>query len=283
VNAALGCLLAAAAAVGGPLQVAVSIAPQAGIVERIGGDRVTVEVLVPPDGSPATYEPTPQQLARLDGAAFLVSVGVPFEDALLPRLARIAPHLEVVDGLRGIERAPMEEPVAGPDPHRHAGRPDPHVWLDPERLAIHARTVAGALAAADPGSADGYRERLERLEGELAAADRRAAELLAPLEGRTVLVFHPAYGYLLRRYGLRQLAVEVEGKEPSPRQLAAIVDAARESGTRVVFVQPQFAGGAAAAVAQAIGGRLETLDPVPADPVAGIEEMARRIADALGG
>lgn len=279
----VACLLATAAAgAGPPVRVAVSIAPQAGVVERIGGDRIRVEVLVPPGGSPATYEPTPQQLARLDGAAFLVSIGVPFEDALLPKLERAAPGLRVVDGLAGIRREPMESPVVGHDAHGHGGRPDPHVWLDPVRLAQHARTVAGALAAADPGGEAAYRARLQALETELQAVDRRVAELLAPFEGRKVLVFHPAYGYLLRRYGLEQLAVEVEGKEPSPRQLAAVVEAAREAGTEIVFVQPQFAGGAAAAVARAIGGRTETLDPLPDDPVRGIEEMARRIASALG-
>lgn len=273
---------AAAAGGGGPLRVAVSIAPQAGVVERIGGDRVDVAVLVPPGGSPATYEPSPQQLARLGGAAFLVSIGVPFEGALLPRLERVAADLRVVDGLAGIRRDPMESPVVGHDAHGHAGRPDPHVWLDPVRLAAHARTVTDALVDADAGGEAWYRSRLEELEAELQAVDRRVTELLAPFEGRKVLVFHPAYGYLLRRYGLEQLAVEVEGKEPSPRQLAAVADAASEAAARVVFVQPQFAGGAAATVARSIGGRLETLDPLPEDPVRGIEEMARRIAAALG-
>lgn len=271
----------AAASARTPLQVAVSVAPEAGIVERIGGARVSVEVLVPPDRSPATYEPTPQQLARLSDATMLISIGAPFEETLLPRLARIAPRLPVIDGLAGIERVALERALAAADGHDHGGRPDPHVWLDPRRLEVFAGTVAGALAAADPEGAGSYRERLATLSTALAEVDRAAAARLAPFAGRALLVFHPAYGYLARRYGLRQVAIEVEGRAPSPRQLAAVIELARTEGTRVVLVQPQLADHAARAVADAIGGRLAIVDPLPYDPVAGIRQAADSIAEAL--
>lgn len=279
---AAGLLLGLAAATGQPpLRVAVSVLPEAGIVERLGGDRVAVEVLVPPDRSPHTWEPTPQQLTRLADADLLITIGVPFEAVLLPRLARIAPRLPVVDGLTGIQRVPMESAAGPAVGHDHAGAPDPHVWLDAIRLETFAGTVAAALAAADPAGAAVYSQRLADLRIALAETDRAAAARLAPYAGRAILVFHPAYGYLTRRYRLRQIAVEVEGKEPSPRQLAALVELARAQGTRVLFVQPQLAGHTADAVAETIGGRIVTLDPLPEDPVAGIRAAADTIAEAL--
>ncbi len=278
------CLLVAATATSTePLEVWVSIQPQAGLVERIGGERVRVHVLIPPAGSPATYEPTPRQLEALAGADLLVTIGVPFERTLVQRAQSVLTKVTVVDGLEGIERVPIGGSHAGHGDHDHGHEQlDPHVWLDPYRLQQHAVTVCEALSTVDPAHADGYRARLEDLEAQLTELDAWVQRRLESLRGEAVLVFHPAYGYFTRRYGLEQVAVEVSGNAPSPRQLAEVVAQARSVGARAVFVQPQFSQSAAEAVAEALDGEVVPLDPLQRDPIATIRHIADTIADHVG-
>jgi zinc transport system substrate-binding protein len=258
-----------------PPTVVVSILPQRDIVQRLAGDRVTVEVLVRPGASPATYSPTPQQVARLVDARLWIRIGVLFESAFAPRLHDLAPDLDVVDGRKAIELEPAESG------HDHGGGIDPHLWLDPERLAGHAGVVCDALCRLLPESCPDFRSRLDELDNELAALDRRIGLKLAPFAGRAIFVFHPAYGYFTRRYHLTQVAVETEGGEPSARRLAELVDAARRDHITTVFVQPQYAGRGAQALAEALGGRVVEIDPLAPDVVANLDRIADRIATSF--
>jgi zinc transport system substrate-binding protein len=258
----------------------VTIPPQRWLVERLADDLVTIAVLVAPGQSHETYEPTPKQIAALEGANLYIRLGVPFEDLLVRRLAAVAPRLEVVDGRAGIELLPM---AADHDDDHHHGNLDPHFWLDPSLFALHAGNIAAALARLLPAHTEEIDARLDVLRALLETADRQVAMLLAPFAGRTVLVYHPAFGYFTHRYGLEQVAVEVDGKEPTARQLAELVDLARRTKTGTIFLQPQFSGRAPQALAAAIGGNTVPLDPLAEDYVANLEIMADLIATALGG
>ncbi len=277
-------LLAAAplAAAQAPLQVWVSILPQAYLVERVGGDLVAVNVLVTPGASHETYEPTPRQMAELGQARVLIRVGLPFEESLLRKVTANLPGLLVVDGREGIELEPMEGPLADDGEetgHDHrAGSPDPHFWLDPQRLVTHAGTISRMLASLDPAHADTFERNRAALARDLEALDSRLTATLAPCRGRAMLVFHPAFGYLARRYDLRQLAVEVSGKEPSANQMARLIEVAKENGARSLYVQPQFGSRAAKVVAEAIGAKVVPLDPLARDVIANLSKMAETIA-----
>lgn len=265
--------------------VAVSILPQREFVQRVAGDLVRVEVLVLPGHSPATYEPTPRQMTRLAEADLWIRIGVPFEGSVLHNLAEVAPNLRIVDGAQGIELVTMDSsphptdagPAAG---HEHLV--DPHFWLDPLLVKIHARTIASELCNLMPSNCDQLQNNLIQFHAELDAVNERIASTLKPAAGRDLFVFHPAYGYLARRYGLRQVAVESGGKQPTARRLAELTEAVRASQTRALFVQPQFAGSGARAVADAVGVELVQLDPLAADYLANLETMAARIAAACG-
>ncbi len=276
--------LAAPALAAPPLVVGVSLRPQAWLVEQIGGAYVKPLVLLPPGASPATYEPGPRQLAVLGQARLYFSIGVPFERALLPRLRATFPKLKVVPMQAGIELRRLEgHHDHGKEhlPGHHPGAPDPHVWLGLKQMGIMAANTARALSGLDPAHAEQFASNLARVRAELQALDRRLAQVLAPLKGRTVFVFHPAYGYLLDAYGLKQEAVELEGKEPGPRRLAALVDQAKAEGVRVIFVQPQFSPASARALARAMGGAVVTLDPLARDYPANLKAMAQAIARGL--
>ncbi|MEJ2718800.1 MAG: zinc ABC transporter substrate-binding protein [Deltaproteobacteria bacterium] len=264
------------------LKAFVSIVPQKYFVERIGGDRVDVSVLVGPGRSPATYEPTPRQMAELSKARVFFRIGVPFENSLIPKIESMFKGLTMVDTRKGIKLRKMHPDRAGERHETHAaGARDPHIWLDPILVKTQAKTICDALSKLDPKNAGIYKKNLKRFQDNLDRVHARVGKALAPVKGKELFVFHPAYGYLADRYGLKQVAVETGGKEPSARQLATLIDKAKESGARVIFMQPQFDRRNAETVAKAIGGAVVSLDPLGADYLKNLEEMASKVESAL--
>ncbi len=260
-------LLPLAATAGSPLPVAVSVPPQKTFVEAVGDGAVEVQVVVARGYDPALYQPTPKQLARLGKARLYVRAGVPFERAWLARFRRLNPEMALLDMREGVETLPLE-----------SGETDPHVWTDPRLVKVHAARLRDMLVRLDPEHRAtyeaGYRElaaRLDRLDAEL---ERK----LAPVKGRAFLVFHPAWSYFARRYGLRQLAVEHEGKEPSARTLARLIEQARALGIRTVLVQPQHRSRTAEVVARALDARLVEVDPLSEDYFGTLRRLANLLA-----
>ncbi|MBE3098386.1 MAG: zinc ABC transporter substrate-binding protein [Planctomycetes bacterium] len=265
-----------------------AVLPQAWFIRRIGGPHVDVDVLVGPGQSPHTFDPTPRQMARLARARLFFAVGWPFEKRLLEKAAAVNPNLKVIDTLEGV---PLRRPTAAeiaaeshetPPPAAHDGQADPHVWLSPRCAKIQAATIAKALADADPARAEEFRKNLAALQQDLDRLDARLAATLAPLRGKTFFVYHPAFGYFADAYGLVQAPVEIEGKEPGARQLAALIARAKSEGVRVIFVQPQFSARSAEAVARAIGGAVVPIDPLAEDYEANLMDMADKIRRSLG-
>jgi len=256
----------------------VSIPPKKSFVEHVAGSLVRVEVLLPPGASPATYEPTPHQMVSLKHADLYLSIGVPFEGRLLQKVAELIPELQIIDCRRGVELVPMEG-----HPHEAANGAtfDPHIWLDPVRVKIIAGTIADGIAGMLPGAASDLNRNLDAFRNALDHVDAGVSDQLAAYSGRELLVFHPAYGYFTRRYGLRQLAVEVEGKAPSARQLVKLVQVVRDSGQTTIFAQPQFSGAAASTVAEAVGCTVVELDPLAEDYLTNLVTMSERISTAL--
>lgn len=276
--ALLPALVSQAAAFGADLPtVFVSIAPQKFIVEQLVGDHARVEVMLPAGASPATYEPTPRQMAALNSASLYLQIGAPFEEPILSRISTLMPDLVVVDCRAGITLEPME---SHDDGHGH-GPLDPHIWLDPLLMKTVARTTARALREDLPAASSGIDSRLSALLEAITETDVRIDRILRPFAGRELLVFHPAYGYFARRYGLVQIAIEAEGKTPSARRLAEIVESLRPLDAPAIFVQPQFSQTAAKRVADALGCGLVVLDPLAEKYLVNLEIMADRIASAM--
>lgn len=274
--------LAAGAATAAPLPVIVSVLPHADLVARLAGDLVTVHVLAGPGQSPHTYDPTPRELAALTDARLWLRTGMAMENALAGKLARVAPDLTVVDLRQGLDL------LHEADHHHAEGEScgdeglDAHIWLSARLASAQAATAAAALAAADPTHADRYRANLVVLQDSLAAVDRDLTTLLAPLHGRAFYVFHPAFGYFARDYGLRQVAIEAGGIDPSPRHLAAVMSSIKREGARTIFLQPQYAGGAAKALAAEADLRAVELDPYPADLLAALRDIGATLRRELG-
>lgn len=248
--------------------VAVSIAPQRFVVRAVAGDLVRVEVMIPPGASPHTYEPTLRQIRALEEAALYVKVGhpnFPFEATWLDRILADVPGLAVVDASAGLPRRDD----------------DPHLWLVPRNVEHMAVQVEAALEKLLPAERDTLRANLDAFRGRSQELDHEIQSLLEDRKGGEFFVFHPAWGYFAEEYGLRQVAVEHEHKEPDPHELAELIEHAKESKAPVIFVQPQFDRKSAQTVASETGARVEVLDPLAEDWEANLRHAAHALGEGL--
>ncbi len=258
------------------VNVFVSILPHAYFVERIGGENVSVSVLVGPGQSPATYKTTPKQMARLARADILFRTGLPFENRLVSKVRGSFKNLRIVDLRQDIELRGFQDHDHGYEGHE--GRSDPHTWMSPANAQVQAKTIYESLASLDRSNASAYRANWRELQKDLSQLQRSIASTLAPYRGRSILVFHPSYGYLTDAYGLNQKAVEFDGKSPGPGRLAKWIDVAREEKVGTIFVQPQFSGNEARTIADAVGANVVALDPLAKDYLANLKHVVDAIA-----
>lgn len=278
---ALAAMVVPSAAAGSEtIKAFVSILPQACFVERIGGNAVEVQVLVGPGRSPATYEPTPKQMAALGRAQVYFRVGTPFEKGFIDKVASTFRGLEIVDTRKGVALHYFD---GGHDHGEETREPDPHIWLDPKRVKIQASTICKALSRLAPQQAGVFEENLSTFQDDLDQLDRKITKILSPLSGSRFYVFHPAFGYFADSYSLTQVAVEMEGKSPSPKQLSALINRARKDGVRVIFVQPQYSKRNAETIAKAIGGAVVPINPLPREYLKSMEDMAHALRKGLQG
>ena len=255
-------------------EIAVSILPLQSWVSDLTGDEA--QVLVGPGQSPALFEPTGRQLAELAGADVFFAIGVPFESALVPRLRRMFPDLEVVVLGREIERLAWPE-VAG---HAHAQDADPHVWLDPSHAVSIIGEMAAVLGRRFPDRATQIDRRARALQQKFRELDARLRVQLEPLRGQTLLAYHPALGYFAQAYGLEQLAVESGGTEPGARHLTALATRVKEQSLRVLVIEPQFAPHRARSVAGSLGLEVLVFDPLSTDLVDELERFSASLLAA---
>ncbi len=264
---------------------AVSVPPQGDFVERIGGDRVRVDVMIPPGYSHVDYPLTPRQIVALSRARLYVAVGHPafeFERIQLFPFLKTLHNLQQVDMSVGMPLLAGEGEGADTDEegHNHA-LGDPHVWVAPATVAVAGRNIAAALERIDPAHAGEYRANLARFEADVAGLDREIRAELGPFRGSRFMVYHPTWGYFAHEYGLQQVAIEGEGKEPSARRLIRLIDEARRDGVKVVFVQRGFPRKSAQVIADAVGGSVVIADPQERDWLANLRRVTRALSEAL--
>jgi zinc transport system substrate-binding protein len=299
------------------LKVFASVLPVQTFVEQVGGERVQTEVMVLPGHSPATYDPSPKQVAALAEADLYVRVGVPFEQAWMKRIQAANPKMPILDlrdglPLRALEahthaenQGPESEQDRGPEQvvqpkqeqtkrheHRHdraaqdsasaTDEMDPHIWTSPLLARQMAVAIRDQLSALDPDGSALYQRNQQRFDAELLALHQRLTEQLDQLDNRAFLVYHPAWGYFADTYRLEQIPIERAGKEPGPRRLSALIEQARAAGTRAIFVQPEFDQRVAQQIARSIQGRVEPATPLAADYADNLQRFADILVDANG-
>ena len=247
----------------------VSIPPQSYFVQAIAKERVEVVVLLPPGASPATYSLKPSQLKAIKDAKIYLTIGVPFEKAALLRIQSANPNLHIIDSTKYIQKVPMD--------HHHHGSLDPHVWLAPNLAFELARATLEALIALQPKNADFFLKNYQKLIAKIATIDATIYQEVLSSKQKAFLVYHPSFGYFARSYGLLQLAIEEEGKEPKMQHLAKLIDKAKKLGIKTIFIEPQFPKRAAKFIAAKLGAKIVVIDPLAKDWDKNILKVARAI------
>lgn len=270
-----------AAAQDAGLNIYVAVEPLQYLVERVGGAHVHVESLVRAGQDPETYEPTLRQIAALSRADAFFGVGMPLEAAWRRRLpgtsSRLPRWTDLSRGLMDAKGRVLEDAGQSDGADAHAGH-DPHVWLSPLNARQMASSIADVLAVLDPTHAPRFEANTSSLQTDLETLDREIRAILGGSGVRAFLVFHPAWGYFARTYGLEQIAIESGGSEPGPRTLTEVIRRAERRGIRTVFVDPAHATRLAEAVAAELGGATRSLNPLSYDYMNNLRKAARDIA-----
>jgi zinc transport system substrate-binding protein len=258
-------------------------------------------------------------MVAISRAKLYFAVGIEFEEANLSKITATNPDLKLIHTDRGIEKLAMEahhhhdehtaqhhegdhdhekgehhgeakhdhekgehhgEAEHDKDHHEHAGL-DPHIWLSPPLVKVQARTILAALQEADPVHRSVYEANFMAFTAQIDQLDADLKKTFTGKTGLQFMVFHPAWGYFAHAYGLKQVPIEIEGKEPKPAQLEELIQHARKNDIKVVFVQPQFSTKSAELIAREIGGQVVFADPLAADWMANLREVARKFKAAL--
>ncbi len=265
------------------ITVAVSILPQKTFVEKIAGDLVHVVVLVPPGQNPATYQPTTKQLQELSQASLLFTIGVPFEKAFLPVIKKTLPNLRIIKTDETTKkrtfRTSNQEKEEGKKEDGTQKTIDPHIWMSPISVIKETRIMTDALISMDPSHEQIYHDGFTAYEKQLRDLDTELSETLEPLAGSTLLVYHPAFGYFADRYALIQKAIEIGGKEPSPKELEALITEVKSEDVSLIFVQPEFNIKSAQVIADAIHAKVITIAPLNEAYIDNLRHIAQVLKD----
>ncbi len=268
------------------ISAAVSILPQKYFLEKVGGDRTEITVVVPPGAGPASYEPSPSDMRAMSDVKVWFTVGVAFEEPWIPRFTGSNPDLIVVNTAEDIPKKPLDrysiQSLVSEGAVTGAGSPDPHVWLSPELVRVQAGRMAETLAELDPARAYYYTANLENFNREIDSLQAYIHSLLDTLSFRGFMVFHPAWGYFADEFGLFQVPVENAGSDPSPGEMAMLVDFAVSHGISTIFVSPQFNTSPAKAIAAEIGAEIAYIDPLAPDWSDNLGRVAEAIARLSG-
>ncbi len=235
--------------------VVVSVAPQKYVVERVAGNKVAVDVLVPAGASPHFYEPSAKQVIAASKGVAWFRIGEGFEQQALAHLSK---RMVVINQNKGC---------------------DPHIWLSPRLLKAQAQEIAETLTSLFPEEKEVFEDNLSLFTKELEILDREIISKIQSSSSKTILVSHAAFGHFCSEYGLKQLSIEYEGKEPSARKVTQLLVKARAAKVNCVYIQPQYNTKGAKQVANALGVNVALLDPYKENVVENLYTIAHCFAN----
>jgi zinc transport system substrate-binding protein len=242
--------------------ITVSIAPFKYFVEEIAGDDFKINVMVPSGANPHIYEPFPEQINKLRKSVAYISNGyLGFEMTWLDRF------YETNRTMKRLSLGDKINPLISGRHHEgdHVEGADPHYWVSPKCAMIMASSVKDFLCELNPSQKHKYEANYQILVTKIQEADKKALELFSGVQNRSFMIFHPNLGYLARDYGLEEISVEYEGKEPPPSRMKELIDYARKDGMKTIFVQREYDTKNAKAIAAEIGGKIRIIDPLSED------------------
>jgi len=239
--------------------ITVSIAPYSYFIREIAGNDFNVNIMVPPGSNPHIYEPYPGQISRLRKSVAYISNGfLGFETTWLDRF------YEINKTMRKLSLGDKIDQIVSSDKHEgeHSEGADPHYWVSPVCAQIMASEVKDLLCQLNPPERQKYQANYDSLVLKIKATDAKAKSLFAGFPGESFMIYHPNLAYLARDYGLKEIAVEFEGKEPPPSRLKELIDIAASKNIKTIFVQREYDSKNAREIAREIGGHVAVIDPL---------------------
>lgn len=260
---------------GNKIGIAVTILPQAEFVESVGGDKVSVTVMVSLGANPHTSELTPSQMTEVAKAKMYAKVGsgIEFELTYMDRIEAVNKNMLVVDCSEGIEL------IGSVDPDEPGN--DPHIWLSPSNAKIMVQNICNGLVQVDPANKAFYEQNRDDYLQKLDGLDQEIRTKLADVQNRAFIVFHPAWGYFARDYNLEELPIEVGGKEPSAQDVELIIQKAKDFNIKIIFASPQFNPQMAEVIAHEIDGRVIFIDDLAKDYISNLRKVSSELAQAM--
>lgn len=249
--------------------IAVSIVPEETWVKAIVGDSADVIVMIPPGYSPETYEPTPQQMQKLSQADIYFAIGVPSESTILPSLNPKTHLVKLQDAVS----------TAYPDLRMNEER-DPHIWLSPKRVETMIKTMESTISETKTDLSPQIHQNAQAYLTKIAETSDEISKLLQPVQGKTFITTHPAFGYFADEYGLKMQSLEEEGKEATIQHMQELINFAKEKNVSVIFYQNETGTTQATAFAEEIGATISPLSPLEADYLGNLRIIAQEIAKA---
>lgn len=252
----------------------VTIAPLKLIVDDITCNDFDVRVLVPNGTSPETFEPTAGQIAALTDSRMVFEIGlINFEHGLMNNLDDKTTIVNLSDGVSILAGSCSHQHHNG---HTHGI--DPHIWTSPRTLKQIAANVYTAVSQQYPDSTK-YETAYTTLLSRLDSLDSYVSRRLTDAGTKAFMIYHPAYTYYANDYGLQQIAIEHDGKEPTPKQLTSLIDIARRDSIKYILYQPQYSRDKVEGIAAEIGAQAVMIDPLCEDITQGIKDLTDLITE----
>lgn len=251
------------------IMVAATIVPLGDFVKAVGGDKVSVTVVVPPGAEPHTFEPTPSLMVDLSKADLYIMNGAGLE-YWIDRLLLANKNMTVLDSSKGISLLAESEDEM-----------DPHIWLSLRNAAIQVENICQGMTEIDPQNKDYYAKNRDDYLQKLKALDEKLNETFAGKKNKIFIVHHPAWTYFARDYGLNQVPLMENEKEPGPKYLGEVIEIARKNNITTLFVEPQYNPKAAEAIAQEMNAEIITIDPLAENYLDNMVNASQEIALSL--
>lgn len=260
--------------------VSVTIEPQKRIVKAIGGELVNVNVMVQSGDDPHTYEPRPKQMVNISKSDIYFAVGLEFEKVWLPKFQALNKKMLISDLSIGIKKIEVEQCHIDHEGHghHHEGSFDPHIWTSPQNIKLMALNTFVALSLKDKTNKKIYEKNLNKFLNTIDTTDMTIKGLLAG-NGKAFMVFHPSWSYFANYYNLEQIVVEVQGKEPKPKELIEILEQAKKSNVKAIFTQSEFSSKAVKIIAKELNIPIVSISNLDFNIENTLIELARYIAD----
>lgn len=229
--------------------ITVSIEPLRYFTEGVAGDKFEVHTILPQGASPETYEPTARQMMALSNSIVYIKTGqLGFEAQWMERFKSAAPDMAVTDASQGI-----------------AYKNDPHTWTSPKNAQTILRNITKALIAADAKDSLYFIHRSDSMSRIISRTAGKIAAMTEKAYNRAFVIYHPTLTYFADEYGLRQIVVEHDGKEPSAQEMRSIIETAVNSNAKTILLQKEFAEHNVTALAATLNAEIKEINPLAYD------------------